>query len=84
MYVLVGELTLVTGAGEQLLRAGDSAAFRRNVLDDHHMINRGAIVAVYLDIDPHCADDTCSYSDIDLHIDPEPAGYTHKDGKKYP
>jgi len=84
VYVLAGELTLMTGAGEQLLRTGDDAAFPRNVPNGHHMINRGTIVAVSLDIDTQCADDTCSYSDIYLHIDPEPAGYTHKDGTKYP
>jgi uncharacterized cupin superfamily protein len=84
VHVLEGELTLVTGAGEQLLRAGDVAAFPRNVPDGHHMINHGTIVAVYLDIGSHCADDTCSYSDIDLCIGPEPSDYTHQDGTKYP
>ena len=28
-------------------------------------------MAVYLDIGTHCADDTCSYSEIDLYIGPE-------------
>lgn len=84
VYVLAGELTLLTETGEQILLAGDCAAFPKNVPDGHHMINRGNTVAVYLDIGTHRADDTCSYSDIDLHIEPEPAGYTHKDGTAYP
>lgn len=83
VYVLTGELTLVTEAGEQLLRAGDCAAFPKNVPDGHHMINRSASVAVYLDIGTRCADDICDYSDIDLHLEAAPADYTHKDGTPY-
>lgn len=84
VYVLSGELTLVTGAGEQLLRAGDCAAFPKNVPDGHHLINRHEEMAVYLDIGTRCIEDACSYSDIDLHAAPEPAGYSHKDGTAYP
>ncbi len=84
VYVLSGELTLLTDAGEQQLRAGDCAAFPKNVPDGHHMINRSEKTAVYLDIGTRCADDACSYSDIDLHLEPEPANYSHKDGGSYP
>lgn len=83
VYILSGELTLLTNAGEQQLRAGDGAAFPKNVPDGHHMINRGEETAVYLDIGTRCADDTCSYSDIDLHLEPESADYSHKDGTAY-
>jgi uncharacterized cupin superfamily protein len=83
VYVLSGELTLLTAAGEQQLRVGDCAAFPKNVPDGHHMINRGEETAVYLDIGTRCADDTCNYSDIDLHLEPEPADYSHKDGTAY-
>jgi hypothetical protein len=37
-----GELTLVTNSGEELLRAGDCAAFPRGVEDGHHLINKSA------------------------------------------
>jgi uncharacterized cupin superfamily protein len=83
VYVLAGELTLVTGAGEQLLRAGDGAAFPKNVPDGHHMINRGEETAVYLDIGTRCDDDTCHYSDIDLHLERGADNYSHKDGTPY-
>lgn len=83
VYVLSGELTLLTDAGEQQLRAGECAAFPKNVPDGHHMINRSGQMAVYLDIGTRCADDTCSYSDIDLHLECEVAGYSHKDGTPY-
>lgn len=83
VYVLSGELTLVTDAGEQTLRTNDSAAFPKAVANGHHLINRGTETAVYLEIGSRCENDSCSYPDIDLHWDPQ-AGYTHKDGTPYP
>ena len=50
VYVLSGELTLITDAGEQTLRAQDCATFAKGVPDGHHLINRGAETAVYLEI----------------------------------
>lgn len=82
--VLASELTLLTDAGEQRLLAGNCAAVPKNRPDDHHLIDLGLKVAVYQDIGTHRTDDTCSYSNIDLHIDPEHAGYTDKDGTKCP
>jgi uncharacterized cupin superfamily protein len=66
-----------------LLRAGDGAAFPKNVPDGHHMINRGEETAVYLDIGTRCDDDTCHYSDIDLHLERGADNYSHKDGTPY-
>lgn len=82
VYLLSGELSLVTDAGEQLLRAGDCAAFPKNVPDGHHLINRGTETAVYLEIGTRADEDACTYPDIDLHADER--GYTHKDGAPYP
>lgn len=83
VYMLSGELTLVTEAGEQLLRANDCAAFPRNVADGHHLINRSESIAVYLEIGTRAATDICSYPDIDLHCDSRIDGYTHKDGTPF-
>ena len=82
VYVLAGELVLVTDAGEQLLRAGECAAFPKNVPDGHHLINRSDSEAVYLEIGTRSEEDACHYPDIDLRI----AGtgpFTHKDGTPY-
>src|SRR4029079_15560048 len=49
VYVLVGELTLIEGGGETLLRAGDFAAFPTNPGNGHHMITRSGATAVYLE-----------------------------------
>lgn len=80
VYVLAGELTLCTDAGEQLLRAGDAAAFPKNQANGHHLINRGQETGVYLEIGSRHAADVCTYPDVDLH---SAGGYTHKDGTPY-
>ena len=84
VYVLSGELTLITDTGEQSLCAGDCAAFPANVADGHHLINRSGTMAVYLEIGSRFDDDTCSYPDIDLHLARGDGGFTHKNGTKYP
>lgn len=82
VYVLSGELMLVTNAGEQVLRAGDCAAFAKNVADGHHLINRSNALATYLEIGTRDASDVCHYPDIDLHCGSD-GSYTHKDGRAY-
>ena len=37
VWVLEGELTLVTDGGDEVLRAGDCAAFRAGDPDGHHL-----------------------------------------------
>ncbi|HET6545366.1 MAG TPA: cupin domain-containing protein [Rhodanobacteraceae bacterium] len=84
VYVLSGEITLVTDAGEQVLRANDCAAFPKGVADGHHAINRGSRMAVYLEIGSRFADDVCAYPDIDLVFDGAQGVYAHRDGTPYP
>jgi uncharacterized cupin superfamily protein len=84
VWVLEGELTLVTDAGEELLRAGDCAAFRRGEPDGHHLINRSARPATVLEIGNSDPRDRCVYPDIDLVVEPGAPGYSHRDGKPYP
>lgn len=82
VYVLAGELVLVTEAGEQTLAAGECAAFPKNVADGHHLINRSSAPALYLEIGTRSAQDVCYYPDIDLHLD-RTQSFTHKDGTPY-
>lgn len=84
VYVLSGELVLITDAGEQPLAARDCAAFPKNRVDGHHLVNRGTQVAVYLEIGSRRPLDRCHYPDIDLHWDGAVDFYTHKDGTPYP
>ena len=52
VWVLDGELTLITGAGEEVLRAGDCAAFRSGDPDGHHLVNKLGRPARVLEIVP--------------------------------
>jgi uncharacterized cupin superfamily protein len=83
VWVLDGELTLVTDRGEEILRAGDCAAFRCGDPDGHHLINKSDRPATVLEIGNSDPRDRCIYSDIDMVAEAE-SGYTHRDGTPYP
>lgn len=84
VYVLSGELTLITDSGETLLKAGECAAFPKNTPDGHHLINRSDKDAVYLEIGTRTGRDICTYPDIDLHVVMGSGGWQRKDGSFYP
>ena len=84
VWVLEGELVLVTDAGEEVLRAGDCAAFKRGEADGHHLVNRSAHPAKVLEIGNSDPNDRCVYSDIDMVAEPGDPGYRHRDGTPYP
>lgn len=82
VYVLEGELVLVTNAGEQLVRAGMAAGFPAGKADGHHFINRSDRDAVFLCVGDRREDDEVDYPDIDLKLARQ-SGFTHKDGTPY-
>ena len=84
VYVVSGEVVLVTDAGEEVLRAGDCAGFPRGANDGHHLINRGNAPAVCLEVGTRAAVDYVGYPDIDMIFDSKVGKYTHRDGKVYP
>jgi uncharacterized cupin superfamily protein len=84
VWVVEGELTLVTDAGEEVLRAGDCAAFRRGDEDGHHLINRSGRPAKVLEIGNADPKDRCVYPDIDMIAEPGVEAYQHRDGTPYP
>ena len=83
VYVLEGELVLVEDAGETLLRAGDCVAFPKNSGDGHHLINRGAATAIYLEIGSRHPDDLTTCSDVDMMSANADGRFTRKDGTPY-
>jgi len=83
VYVISGEITLVTNKGEEVLRAGDCAAFPKGVADGHQLINRSAAPAACLEIGTRGGEDVCTYSDIAMMIDSKVGRYVHKDGTPY-
>ncbi len=87
VYVLAGEVTLVSEAGEEVLRAGDCAGFKAGDPDGHCLQNRSDADAVVLEVGTRATEgQTVVYPDIDLLILPDtPAGqYVHADGTPYP
>jgi uncharacterized cupin superfamily protein len=87
VYVLQGEVWLVTDAGEQRLAAGDCAGFKAAVRDGHHLQNRSSQDAVLLVVGSRNDEDGGEYPDIDMVFEPRrySAGnrYAHKDGTPY-
>jgi uncharacterized cupin superfamily protein len=84
VYVLEGEVILVTGHGEERLVGGDCAGFPAGDPDGHHLINRGSSEAVILEVGGRARDrDAVTYPDIDLALDPGAASYRHADGTPY-
>ncbi|HWE99783.1 MAG TPA: cupin domain-containing protein [Caulobacteraceae bacterium] len=71
VYVLSGEVVLVTDADEETLRAGDSAAFPAGEPNGHHLVNRSAAPATLLEVGTRSPDDVTTYSAIDMMAGPD-------------
>jgi len=83
VWIVSGEVVLVTDEGEQVLRAGDCAGFPAGAPNGHHLQNRSGQDVVLLEIGSRVADSLGHYSDIDMLAKPG-IGYTHRDGTPYP
>ena len=88
LYMIRGELVLVTDAGEEIVRAGDCAAFKAGVHDGHCLQNRSSEDAEFLAISNRSGEDRGEYPDIDLRFEGDryagKGAYLHKDGTPYP
>src|SRR5262245_38843649 len=85
IYVVSGELVLLTGAGEQRLAPGTCAGFPAGKADGHCLVNRSAGDAVYLEVGDRRGEDTVTYPDEDIaaHTTLQGRVFTHKDGTPY-
>ena len=86
VYVLSGEVVLVTDVGEEVLRSGDCAGFAANDGDGHHLQNRSGADALMLEIGTRNSTDAVVYPDVDMAMpaDGKPTLYTHKNGAPSP
>jgi uncharacterized cupin superfamily protein len=86
VYVLSGEVVLVTDGGEEVLRAGDAAGFPAQDPNGHCLQNRSDRDAQVIEIGTRVPGDMGYYSDIDMvaPADGKPAIYTRRDGTPYP
>jgi uncharacterized cupin superfamily protein len=85
VYVLSGEVVLVTNEGEQTLSPGMCAGYPAGKKDAHHFVNRGAGPATYLEVGNRAEGDSAFYPDDDLLWVEDENGVhaAHKDGRRY-
>jgi uncharacterized cupin superfamily protein len=87
VYVLDGEVVLVTNAGEETLMAGDCAGFKAGVADGHCLQNRSTRDARILVVGSRSDEDGVEYPDVDLTCLAARyrggAEFRHKDGSSY-
>ena len=85
IYVLEGEITLITDAGPQVLRPGICAGFPAGKADGHHLVNHTQKVAVYIEVGDRLPGDDAYYSGVDMTARGGMARYEflHADGRPY-
>jgi len=83
VVMLDGEAVLVENEGETVLRAGDCAAFPKDVPNGHRLVNRSDRPCAFLAIDCRIGEGDAHYPDIDLHWRVADYRYTRKDGMPY-
>jgi uncharacterized cupin superfamily protein len=85
VYVLSGEVVLVSNEGEQVLTAGMCAGYPAGKRDAHHFVNRSTAPAAYLEIGNRIDGDNAFYPDDDLMWSEDENGVfaAHKDGRRY-
>ena len=84
VYVLEGEVVLVTDDGEERLGAGDCAGFKAGDGNGHHFQNRSDKEAVLLEIGTRSRGESAvDYPDIDLMFPAGGDGFQHRDGRPY-
>lgn len=87
IYILAGELTLITNAGETILTPGMAAGFPKTEADGHHLVNKSVDIAMYLEVGDRSANDKVNYPDDDLIAQLKENGkgyiFLHKNGLNY-
>src|SRR6266404_2811634 len=83
VWVLEGEVVLVTDAGDEVLRAGACAGFKANEPNGHHLVNRSQRDVVVLEVGGRDSRDGTFYSDIDMLIAPGSDTYTRRNGAPF-
>jgi uncharacterized cupin superfamily protein len=78
VYMLEGELVLITDAGEQVLTPGMCAGFPAGEANGHHLVNRTDTTAVYLEVGDRMDGDEAFYPDEDLRY--TDGTFLHRDG----
>ena len=85
VFVLEGEVVLIEDDGESVLKPGDTAGFKANSRNGHHLVNKSTRDVVYLEIGTRSKHERAHYPDVDLMVVRDDKGmrYTHKNGEPY-
>ena len=85
IYVVEGEVTLVTDAGRQKLGPGMAAGFPAGRADGHQLVNETQKPVLYLEIGDRTPGENASYPDVDLAMRTVDGKivFTHKDGSPF-
>jgi uncharacterized cupin superfamily protein len=85
VWVLEGEVVLVSDCGEQVLSAGMCAGFPAATGDGHHLVNRSSAPAVFLEVGDRLPGDMVRYPTLDLEARARRPGYDthHLDGRTF-
>ena len=86
IYILEGQPTLVTEAGETLLNPGMCAGFKGGTGQAHHLVNRTDSDVMFLEVGDRSTGDVGSYPVDDIQAVLGPDGkwqFAHKDGTPY-
>ena len=85
VYILEGDLVLITDDGERAMTPGMVAGFPAGAENGHHLVNRSERDALYLEIGDRREGDEVDYPDIDMQVKWIDGGrrYVHKDGTPY-
>jgi uncharacterized cupin superfamily protein len=87
VYVLRGEVVLVSDEGELTLRAGDCAGFKAGDGNGHCFQNRTVDQVDLLVVGSRSDEDQCEYPDIDMRLGAGrysgKADFRRKDGSRY-
>jgi uncharacterized cupin superfamily protein len=86
IYVLEGEITLIEDGGPTVLHPGDAAGFKAGVANGHHLVNKSARDALYLEIGTRSKHERAHYPDVDLVGQKDEHGFrfSHRSGEPYP
>jgi uncharacterized cupin superfamily protein len=82
IYLLEGELTLVTDSGRSVIKPGTAVGFPANSGESHNLINSGTTTAVYIEVGDRLPGDEVTYADVDLAARQNTPSYsfTKRDG----
>ena len=85
IYILSGEVVLVTDEGERVLKPGMAAGFAAGNPNGHQFVNRSGAPATFLEIGTRSSDDVATYPDVDMNLvkTANVARIYHKNGEPY-